>query len=62
MQVFVLLARYDYEGDTLLGVYDTADAASAAYEDLARRSNGVRFGDEVVIEEVTIGAPAMTRW
>lgn len=61
MQVFVLLARYDYEGDALLGVYETAEAASAAYEELAERT-GVRFGNEFVVQPVTLGALATTPW
>lgn len=56
MQVFVLLGVTHYEGDTLLGVYATEQAALAAYQSFLD-AGGWDYHD-VKVEERTVGAPA----
>ena len=55
MTVYVLLVRYDYEGDSCLGVYMTEAEAFAAFELID--TNGY-----CVIEERVIGAAAQLQF
>jgi hypothetical protein len=51
MEVFALLAEFDYEGSLLLGVYASEDDARAAVVT-------DRFVDRHYIERRVVGAPA----
>lgn len=63
MEVFVLLAVTDYEGDTLLGVYETlADAESARDAYIAKLAvDRIRY-DGYDIQRRVIGAKARADW
>jgi len=56
--VFVLLGEYDYEGDTLLGVYDSHQEAENAYATFCE--NRAHAFDSYHIVKVEVGAPAET--
>ena len=57
--VFVLLGKTHYEGDTMLGVYLTAEAAEAAYTQYCLE----RFAfDGYRVAEVEVGAAAEMQW
>tara|TARA_Y100001973_G_scaffold42939_1_gene64031 strand:- start:243 stop:482 length:240 start_codon:yes stop_codon:yes gene_type:complete len=55
MTVWVLLKRYDYEGDLLVGVFSTEDAARKAADGIDRRFV------EPVIAEVALDQPDSIR-
>ena len=56
MSVYVLCGGWDYEGETVLGVYASADEARAAGEgDIGQ---GVDFA---CVYEFTVGAPVEVR-
>jgi len=54
MVVYVLLVRFDYEGDECLGVYETELEALAAF-------SGYPTGGYAVVERRVLGAPAETQ-
>lgn len=54
MSIFVLTIGWDYEGEALLGVYESLEAARAAAQ--AYDSDG---GDCLMIYERQLGAPAV---
>jgi hypothetical protein len=59
MQMFVLLGVTRYEGDTLLGVYTTAEAAYRAYEVYCETHTPY---DRAGVEPVTVDVPAEAHW
>ena len=54
MAIFTLLVSYEYEGNSLLGVYSTLEAAEAAWE---AWSEGEEYGIKV-ISRVVLDSPA----
>ena len=48
MQVFVLMGYFDYEGEYLLGVYTSSEAAEAAYAEYLEDHDP--FDDYAVVE------------
>ena len=60
MVVFVLLGVTHYEGDTLLGVYETEQAALAAYQ--VHLEDGRWSYDDIKVEDRIVGAAVETRW
>jgi hypothetical protein len=52
MVVYALLGGYDYEGQSLLGLYASRELAVAAYE-----SSGFSY-DYAVLERREVGSPA----
>lgn len=59
MQMFVLLGVTRHEGDTLLGVYTTAEAAYRAYEVYCETNTPF---DRAAVETVTVDTAAETHW
>lgn len=59
MIMYVLLGETDYEGDTLLGVYATQEAAEAAYQ--VWIADQQRF-DGHRVQQVEVGAAAQYHW
>ena len=55
MEVFALLAEWDYEGSMLLGVYASEDDARNAHGVYTR--DGDRLIDRYYIERRVVGAP-----
>jgi hypothetical protein len=60
MTLYVLLGEVDYEGFTLLGVYDTREQAEDAY-DLFVEARPDYF-DRPVIQAREVGVPAEVQW
>lgn len=59
MEMYVLLGVTHYEGDTLLGVYTTREAAYRAYEVYCQTHTPF---DRCGVEEMTVDAEAEARW
>lgn len=60
-KVYVLLGGFEYEGQTLLGVYSTRKQAESALKNMAKANRGRIGYDTTDIEEVVINAPAQGR-
>lgn len=59
---FVLLGETYYEGDTLLGVYSTADRAVLAMEKYEQNRPGKSGYDEYKVIEVDVDADPKIYW
>ena len=59
MIMYVLLGETDYEGDTLLGIYPTQDAAEAAYQVWIVDH---QIFDRYRVQQVEVGAAAQYYW
>ena len=55
--VYILTWAVDYEGETLLGVYDSQEAATAAGQ-VWLGDRTLRDCDDLCIRPVVVGAPA----
>lgn len=61
MTVFALMLTTDYEGDMILGIYSSEDAATAASEAFFL-AHGTRGSETLELREIQLDAAAQYNW